>query len=59
MSSEQQTLADVKAEIAKLPPKDREEVMHFYHSFRALIVAGGTLAAVAVALIGAEMAAEE
>jgi hypothetical protein len=59
MTPEQQTLADVKAEIEKLTPEQRAAVMRHYHTFRELTIAGGALAAIAIALIGAEMAAME
>jgi len=59
MTAEQQVLADVRAEIEKLPRDQREQVMNFYSSFKALAVAGGVFAACAIALLGAEMTAEE
>ena len=59
MTTEQQTLAGVRAEIDALPIEQRDNVLKYADVLRAFLIAQGPLAVMAVALIGAEMAAEE
>lgn len=59
MTTEQQTLADVRKAIDELPASQREEVQNHAIWFRDTIAAEGPMAMLAFALVGAEMAAEE
>lgn len=59
MTPEQQTLRDVIAEIQNLPADDQLKVAEVAKAFRQAIVNNGPLVAIALALVGAEIAAYE
>lgn len=58
MTDEEQTLAEVRAEIAKLPEEDQLKVMAIAMTLRNIIKANSH-APIALGLVGAEMAAQE
>lgn len=57
MTPEQQTVDDIKAEIAKMPEILRGEVELYATKFRQIVKTSHT-AGMAFALVGAELAAE-
>jgi hypothetical protein len=58
MSYEKKLLQEIRGELAKLPESRRHQVETIAASFRTALKAGGTLAAIALALVASEEAAQ-
>lgn len=59
MTQEEATLAEIKKHIAALPSDERIQVEVIARTVRNIVQHGGSHAALAFALVGAEMAAAE
>jgi len=58
MTEQQQTLRFIKREISSLPPKAQAEVLQIAEQIRELMASKAPYGVMAVALVGAELAAE-
>lgn len=59
MNDHQKVLADIVKMILELPPAQREACIDLAEHFRASIKSAGEIGPLALALVGAEMAAQE
>lgn len=59
MPDQKQVLADIQRFIAELPPSTRDQVGRLAAYIRGIVAGAGPAGSAAVALVGAELAAEE